>query len=302
MIELIFVIVVMAILAKFGVEFLVQLYNSFIFSKINNELQTKSTFAVEQIASRLQYRIKPSLIGRNPVTGDFKSPAEINDTIADQYGVLEWVGIAQDSFRGTDKPLWSGIIDLNASQNAGNSTLRSPETNTTAINQIIEALREENSTTTLNDAALYFIGSDSNIKTGYGWDGSAVTTQNEAMHPIHIDIDNTDQNKSIFIADGNLSGVDVYEYYLLSWSAFAVGIKDYNNTTHVGTLTLWYDYQPWEGESYENNATAVTIMENVSTFRYSVIGSLLKIQVCVKSSFDTTGEGKYSTCKEKTIF
>lgn len=297
MIELIFVIVVMAILAKFGVEFLAQIYNSFILTKINNNLQVKSETAVEQIASRLQYRIKSSVIGRNPTTGAFQSPAEINSSVASQYSILEWVGVAQDSFRGTTRPLWSGIIDIDASQALGASILVSPESNTTGINSVIANLRPTGSTTTLNDAALYFIGADSNIKTGYGWNGTAITTQNEAMHPIH-----TNATINEFVADSNLSGVDVYEYYQLSWTAYAVGITDYNTTTNTGTLTLWYDYQPWEGETYDNNGTAITLMENVSTFQYNVVGSLLKIQVCTKSTLDATGEGKYSVCKEKTIF
>ena len=39
MLELIFVIVILGVLSKFGVEFLAQAYNNFIFSKINNTLQ-----------------------------------------------------------------------------------------------------------------------------------------------------------------------------------------------------------------------------------------------------------------------
>jgi prepilin-type N-terminal cleavage/methylation domain-containing protein len=64
MIELIFVIVIMAILAKFGVEFVAQSYSSFINSQINNELQSNSATAVEFVATRLQHRIKPSAIAR----------------------------------------------------------------------------------------------------------------------------------------------------------------------------------------------------------------------------------------------
>ena len=69
MIELIFVIVVMGIIGKFGVEFLAQAYKSFIFSNVNNTLHSKSASAVEFIASRLQYRIKDSLIMRQGTGG-----------------------------------------------------------------------------------------------------------------------------------------------------------------------------------------------------------------------------------------
>ena len=62
MIELIFVIVIMGILGKFGTEFLIQTYNNFIFTKVNNTLQSNSAQTIEFIASRLQHRIKDSVI------------------------------------------------------------------------------------------------------------------------------------------------------------------------------------------------------------------------------------------------
>ncbi|MBN2782153.1 MAG: prepilin-type N-terminal cleavage/methylation domain-containing protein, partial [Campylobacterales bacterium] len=65
MIELIFVIVVMGIVGKFGVEFLAQAYNNYVYASINNSLQAKSEMAVESIASRLQNRIKNSIIARD---------------------------------------------------------------------------------------------------------------------------------------------------------------------------------------------------------------------------------------------
>ncbi len=298
MIELIFVIVVMGILAKFGTELVAQAYNNFIFSKINNELQSKSESAIEQIAARLQYRIKASVAGRNPNDNNpntnFKSPAEINATDQNKYSILEWVGIANQSFRGKTKPLWSGIIDIDPSRALGTKTLVSPETNTTAIDNMIQNLRPAGSTTTINNAAIYFVGSNSNVKNGFGWNGANY----DAIYP--IDKNSTNQNR--FITDNNLSGVDVYEYYQLAWTAYAVGIADYNNTTKLGTLKLWYDYQPWEGEDYNTSGKSITLMENVSTFQYNAVGSILKIQVCTKSTVGAMSEGDYSLCKEKTVY
>ena len=117
------------------------------------------------------------------------------------------------------------------------------------------------------------------------------------MHPIQ-----TDANNSVFIPKvGSLSGEDVYEYYQLAWTAYAVGITDWNATgNNTGTLKLWYDYQPWQGEDYNTSGQSQTIMENVSTFQFRAVGSVLKIQVCVKS--DLVEDEKYSLCKEKTVF
>jgi len=304
LIELVFVIVIMGILAKFGTEFLAQAYNGFIFSKISNELQSKSESAVEQIAGRLQYRIKASVIGRDPSNTDFstnfKSPAEISAINASKYSILEWVGIANEGFRGTTTPLWSGIIDLDDS-NA--SSLVSPQTDTTAVNNLIKIL-SHSSGTDINNSAIYFIGSNTNIN-GYGWDGNAITQQNLTMHPIQTDANITyliPRQGGTVNTSNTFSGEDVYEYYQLAWTAYAIGIDDYNNTTNMGTLKLWYDYQPWEGEDYNSSGKSITLMENVSTFRYNEVGSILKIQVCTKSTFGAMSEGNYSLCKEKTVY
>ncbi|MDD2652469.1 MAG: type II secretion system protein [Sulfurimonas sp.] len=298
LIELIFVIVIMGILSKYGIELLFQAYNSFIFSKVNNELQSQSTAAVESVASRLQYRIKDSVIARQ-TDDSFQALAGNTDFTAP---ILEWVGYDADGLRGSaaTTPLWSGIIDLDPSTA---TTLVSPATDTATLNTLVGALSP--GATTINDAALYFVGSDSDIRTGYGWDGnlSAINTQNGVMHPIRRSTVAGEENLFIPVRgdngnDNNLTGVNVYEYYQLAWTAYAVGIRDYNAGTKTGTLMLYYDYQPWKGENYLQHGTAVKLMDNVSTFRFRAAGSIVKIQVCVNSDLMED----YSLCKEKTVF
>ena len=290
MIELVFVIVIMGILSKFGVEFLAQAYNSFIHTKVSNTLQGQSTTAVEFVANRLQYRIKDSVIARES-NDSFSGLSGYSGTTAP---ILEWVGTNIEGFRGDSMPYWSGVIDLAISESNATS-LKSPETNTTAINNLISALSNGNSD--INNSALYFVDSQSDVQTGYGWDmtAGAFTDQNKTMHPI-----NSTANIDEFVPDYNLTNVDVSEYYKLAWTAYAVGISDYNATTGIGTLVLYYDYQPWEGEDYKTDANSIIIMDNVSTFQFMAIGSLIKIQVCTKSSL-LKGE-EYSICKEKTIY
>jgi len=289
LLELLFVIVIMGVLSKFGVEFLAQAYNNFISSNINNTLQAQSEAAVETIASRLQYRIKDSIIAKK-ANGDFKALAS-SDYDASAT-ILEWVGSDIDGFRGNSLPLWSGVIDLNNSISSS-TLLVSPKTNTTALNALINVL--SNSGSDINDSAIYFVGSDTDIRSGYGWDGNltVIDTQNGAMHPVKAGV-NINEFVPIKGSDGSLnsfSGVDVYEYYQLAWSAYAV--------VHSADkkLTLYYDYQPWRGESYINGKHA-TLMENVDTFRFKAIGSIVKVQICVNSNVMED----YSLCKEKTIY
>jgi len=284
MLELIFVIVTMGIIAKFGIGFLAQSYNNFIFSNLNNTLQAKSEMAVESIAKRLQFRIKDSTIRRKSSDLSYKAIGDI-DAGGSEYNILEWVGSDIDGFRGDTKALWSGVIDIDASSA---TTLKSPETNTTALNTLITTL--SHGVCDINDSALYFIGSDTQIDN-YSWDGDATTSHlGSVIHPIKptATIDEFESG----ISGVDFSGVDIYEYYKFIWSAYAI--------VHDATtkdLTLYYAYQPWRGEKY-SDGRATLLMEDVSTFRFKSVGSVLKIQVCTKS--DVMEE--YSLCKEKTIF
>ncbi|MDB2562061.1 prepilin-type N-terminal cleavage/methylation domain-containing protein [Sulfurimonas sp.] len=287
MIELIFVIVVMGIIGKFGVEFLAQAYKGFIFSNVNHNLQANGEVAVESIASRLQYRIKDSIIARKTSDDSFLALGSASGT---DYNILEWVSTDIDGFRGESLPHWSGIIDLDDSNS---TSLDSPETNTSAIHALVDIL--SNSGSGMNNTAIYFIGSDSDINN-YGWTigGAAFTDQTNVMHPVSSGT----TIEQLVPTVGNFNGVDVYEYYQLAWTAYAVGIDDYDTTDNNGTLSLWYDYQPWEGENYKTHGKKVTLMKNVSTFQFKSIGSIVKIQVCVNSDLVED----YSLCKEKTIF
>ena len=304
MIELIFVIVIMGILAKFGVEFLAQAYNSFIHSKINNQLQGQSEAAVEFVANRLQYRIKDSVIARESNNSFSGLPGYTNATAP----ILEWVGSDIEGFRGNSLPYWSGVIDL-ADSNA--TRLKSPETNTTAINNLIKVLANYTAApdTTINDAALYFVDSDNDVQNGYGWNGSALTDQNgSVMHPILGGGDGFVPRIGGTANPNTFANVDVSDYYKLAWTAYAVGIDNYDkydpvtnpDGNNTGDLTLWYDYQPWDGENYKTSAKKQIIMQDVSTFQFMAIGSLIKIQVCVKSNL--LKDEEYSICKEKTIY
>ena len=281
MLELIFVIVIMGIIGKFGVEFLAQSYKSFIFTNINNTLESHSATAVEFISTRLQYRIKDSIIAKDSSSGNFLSLASAS---SNTYNVLEWIGNDIDGFRGnsdgaTNLPNWSGVIDLDLSSS---TALVSPSTDTTKIDSLISTLSYGDSDA--NDAALYFIGSSSDIVNGYGWSG-AITDQNQTLHPI-----NTATTFSSVI--GNFS--EVYEYYKLVWTAYAVV-----HNTSTNELWFHYDYQPWNGDNYDDsNTKKVLLMKNVDTFQFMAIGSIVKIQVCVNSSIVED----YSLCKEKTIY
>jgi len=282
LIELIFVIIIFGILSGFGAELLYKVYENYVYSNTFNRLENQSEAAVKQIANRLQYRIKDSTIVRNSL-GSTVEP--IGGTLANTLGnenVLEWIGIDIDGWRGRNNtsPDWSGFIDLN-------------NVNTSATNLHTPATKTDATSGASGDRAIFFIGSNVDLNSNaFGWTG-AVTGQTGAMHPIsNITTADTIKPKGAT----TFTGEDVYEYYQLSASAFAVEL---NTTTN--NLTLYYDYQPWSGESASANGKSALIMENVSSFKFTSMGDILVIQVCVSDN-NVTGVGEYAVCKEKVVF
>jgi len=273
MLELIFVIVITAIMAKFGVEIMQQIYNNFVYSSRQNTLQAQSESAVNQIANRLQQRIKDSVIASTTNHASFQ-PLGSNTNAA--ANVLEWVGIDYDGWRAA-APLWSGVIDLAAS--AG-TTLVSPATSS----------RSAVYTNALSNSAAYFIGSNVNVVTGFGWSG-VINDQDHTMHPLTVGAGTLTAK-----AGTTFSNQDVYEFYQLANSAFAVELNNNDRT-----LRLYTNYQPWDGESYTADQNPKILMENVTTFKFSKVGDIIKIQVCVGDN-NLGGEGEYSVCKERTVF
>lgn len=236
MMELIFVIVIIGIIAKFGVEMLVKAYDNYLFSTVQNRLEQSTSFALQEIANRLSYRIKPSVIVRDKsnanFTSNYTSLANANPSLGSN-AILEWIGYDDAGFKGSyngswNAPDWSGFIDVDNPAHTS-SILISPETNTTAENNVIQALSAGSAD--INDSAIYFIGSNFNIK-GFGW-GGAITNQQEAMHPIESNATNIDILQSKYPYPNDFNGTDVYEFYQLAWSAYALVYSGTNASQSV---------------------------------------------------------------------
>ena len=107
LIEMVFVIVIMGILSKFGAELIHKIYENYVYSNTLNRLQGRAELAIEQVAARLKYRIKDTTIARNGA-----AVLQLGD-IGGGATTIEWIGFDIDGWRGTGTPLWSGLVDLN---------------------------------------------------------------------------------------------------------------------------------------------------------------------------------------------
>ena len=306
MLELIFVIVIMGILAKFGAEIFKNVYDTYMRSSIQNRLQTETELALKQISNRLQYRIKNSVIGRtNAATW------QGIQSVAGTENVLEWVGYDIDGWLGNDhggalgynRPTWTGLIDVDAidAGTASINTLFSPGSDTGEANTVIQALRANGSATAFNNTAIFFNGANADVQVDFGWNGAVIADQNgTAAHRISTGAGLQQFNATV----GNFANVDIYEQYKLGWTAYAIAWEDPDGD-NIGDLFLYYDYQPWEGEVYNNAANLTNrrklLLENVDTFKFQGIGDMIKLQICVNDG-NILGDGGYSLCKEQAIF
>ena len=292
LIEMIFVIVIFGILSKFGAELLYKIYENYIYSNTLNRLQNKSELALKQIANRLQYRIKDSTISRANAT-----EATYN-AIGDgaEANVTEWYSIDINGWRGTATstfPQWTGFIDLNASSVAN---LVSP------ASVIVE-----------NNISLFFIGSNvdhNNTLNRFGWNGAiAGPTNGTDIKVVNFNGVNIQSEQSV-----NFTDTDVYEFYQLSRSAYAVSfeedgkdIKDEFGVSHKsGSLWLYHDYKPWLGDrisNYGNDpAHRSLLVDDVISFKFTAIGDIMVIQLCLHDNMLTEGTEGYAICKEKLVF
>ncbi|PHR55359.1 MAG: protein containing prepilin-type N- cleavage/methylation domain protein [Arcobacter sp.] len=308
-IELVFVIVVIGILAKFGTNILLTTYKTATASFVNNKILADTELTLSQLSNRLQYRIRSSVVARNGAAGGFSGLASAGGGET----VLEWIGYDIDGWLGTaasTDPTWSGFIDVNNAGALGvaRNYLESPGTNTGNVNTTIQALSPGAAGTGISNSAIFFTGENSNTLTDYGWDENAELFQSTtAAHRIN----SLGGGLVTQLADATLplplstfAGTDIYENYKLAWTAYAVSLEDGDGDGVNDDLVLYYDYQPWEGEAYDDaNSSSVLLLQNVDTFTFQAIGETIKIQICVSDNDALgAGDGGYAVCQETAIF
>jgi prepilin-type N-terminal cleavage/methylation domain-containing protein len=263
MLELVFVIVVMGILAKFGVDLFLQIYESYTRTTITASLMSKTEAAVGQIANRLTYRVRDSVIATTGPDATFRSLSSAND----DDNVFEWIGLDSD---GWDDGDYSGIIDL-YNANTTYTQLKSPATSSLP-----------------DDGALLFVGSKVNVQTSFGW-------HTHAFNDLKVyDSPHTTAEIIQFTGAPFNPGDEIFEFYQVVDTAYALVLDTANNE-----LRLFQDYQPWQGEEYAG--TGVLLVDNVKTFNLQKAGDIIKIELCL-SDDDFMGEGEYSICKTKIVF
>jgi len=286
MVEMIFVIVILGIVAAIGSSIIAKIYESYIYSKSINSLQTKTELALTQIAKYLSYSIKNSIIARKSST-EFKSLSDANES----YQILEWIGYNNEGFEGnTIGPGWSGFVDLESNE-TNKSQIKTPGSNLSYTEQNIWALsnKEVNLSSPNSSAGIVFSGlpNDFNVSR-YGWDNGGTE-----QHDYIFRVQRSGQNVLKFIEN---NATTVYEHYQLIWSAYAVVPE---GATSDRNLTLYYNFRPWMDNNYSDGNHS-TLIEHVSTFKFKQVGTAIRLKLCI---FNPIGmDFNMTFCKEKVVF
>ena len=314
MIELVMVIVVFGIVASIGAEIVAKLYENYLRTRAINRLESQTEIVLEQIAKRLQYRIKDSVRASNDNGVNWVALS----SAVPGYNIIEWIGVSNESFLGEHNgtsvvPGWSGFIDMSdVNTSHASRTLSSPGSRLDFTNDIIKALTNNSvsldATAGAKRPALFFKGPKPGTFSSYYENATTIANNpyarrvrcvnsNCATNLTILQLNSNVANDDLIDYDGDGSG-DLFEQYYLSHTAYALvpvgNANDFN-------LTLHYNYQPWEGENYAVNGTSSILAQNVSTFRILQIGDTIRIKLCIHDN-NQSGNFDFSACKEKAIF
>ena len=240
LLELIFVIVILGIVASIGSEIIANVYQQYIIQRAQHRASLKTELAALQIANRLRSAI-PGTVYRIKNDNSYEL---IDSSMAnsDVYIGLQWVGSDTDSFDANSTPGWSGFCDVDASSKDSIVTRGS---NLAMANTIQASLGN-----TSGKFAIFFPYDT----TPYFGIGTADT----------------------IALDNNAS--TIYEHYKLAWSSYALICE--NTTGDCGDLSLYYNFPPQGIAINTTDSNSSVLLRNVTTFRFTGAGRTLRFKIC----------------------
>jgi len=298
LIEVIFVLVILGIVASISSQIIIQVYESYILQNALYRTTTKTELVANQIVNRLTYSIPGTTIAKEP--NKIYTPSSmgtnwvmLEDIDASQHQnliALEWIGYDNDSFSAGATPYWSGVANY---ETATNSSFITPASQLSEVNKTISNLSNKKIDLDIssNNPAVLFMNSDNYDVQCMGL---IKETNTSCIFPVKIG--NSDDNLT-FTGD---KPTIVTERYKLAWSAYAlVPIDEAPVGDGLYNLYLYYNYQPWNNERYKDDGTAKLLLTNVSVFKFTENGGVIQLKLCATEQI--SAEHNISSCKEKAI-
>lgn len=291
MLELVMVIIVLGIVASIGADIIISLYDNYVRTRTINALESKTEITLEQIAKRFQYRIKNSTIARQ-AAGNFISVS--NPLLDNSYPIIEWIGYSNESFLGTPRPGWSGFIDMfHSDTNSTSQTFRTSDSNLTLASNVISALTSGDIDLTAGNEAALIFKKPWNIGD-FGW-GTANNTDGNATVQVRR------LNDEVLVLSNDTNLTEIYEQYYLAHTAYAI-VPEGDIANEDFNLTLYYNYQPWMGEEYNNNGSRFPLVEHANLFHFRQDQTLLRFKLCIHDNNESGIGERVVVCKEKVVY
>ena len=301
LLEVVFAIVILGIVASISSSIIVQVYSAYIQQRTVHNASLKTELAISQIANRLLYRIDRSVVAHRPATNQFLPLRAVPLAQRNIFTALEWIGYDNDSFSTSNQPGWSGYCNINLSNF---NTLNTPGTflhgaGGTARNTLAAYYGAQRGAIVFSGQPDYRIDANGIYTANCMFD----TAGNGCIFPVDITAD----GMAAFTGTGNrTNGRMVYtEFYKYALSAFAVVPVNPHPIVPGSRLTVWdlqlfYGYQPWENETYMQGESSL-LLRNVSVFRFIKETNNVRIKLCVAEQAGIGANDHYSICKEKAV-
>lgn len=324
LIELVFVIVVFAIISMFGADLYTKIYESYIHTRAMNQLEERTQNAVTIISSRLEERIRGTVIARIQADNTF---VDVHSATAN-HDILEWIAQSTESrnlpggARGVSVG-WSGFADTNSpgidsTAGAGGVARGNQVFNFISqgsnLNQVAAVIRNlRGGGAAVGNFGIIFrdIVSNTGPAGAYGFDVGANGNQFVATAQAGgAELMNVTAFPSR--PDPGTGGFmyEVSEQYYLTHTAYAIVpgpvIANYAGLgagARNFDLFLRYNYMPWTGQDYVN-ATNSLLVRDVSLFRFRDLSGSIALKLCLRDggrNIDPT-QLDLIVCKSQVVF
>jgi len=290
LVEIIFVLVIMAVLAAGTFKAIEAIYTRSAQAKALTDLSLQSQIVLDQLSVLLYNRIPKSVIGYTPGAG-----CEAIDELVAGRPILEWLAIEEDAMLQGD---YDGFVDMNASVKAS-YTLATPSID----------LNDTNLNLNLVFSGAFDGGGDeiSACNGAFGWHGK----------DSNLSYDISTAVNTIVITDPIKKPDFIYEKYYLTNTAYAVArgedlkpwapcLTDLNTTIDDNTLFLFYDYYPYKTPSQtfcgDGGSGKVTILaQDVTAFSAESVNDIIRLSIDMNRNIRGKTCGVHVS-KQKAVF
>lgn len=299
LIELIFVIVLLSIISMFGADLYVKIYNSYTNNRATSDLEGETERTLNIITSLLRDRVKQTVIGRETDNGEHPDGNFVYlSDVQEEHDVLEWIGKSTETqyIGSANKGVlgWSGF-DIKMAVPSGDFVIQSPGSSLKNAESILNSLNAGTKSFGIifNDAEV-----DAN---SFGYDHKTYNHTNIGT----VSITGNDTMQISGLASRNKN-----RYFLVHTAYAIVPVLD-NNAADVSVggiksntynLLLYYDFQPWEKEKYENGKSVV-LAKNVTMFRFAYDNNSVAVKLCMRDNNRNFDAEKldFIVCKSQVV-